>query len=268
MDFTQFAALIKPDDLQGSLLTLVVMVVMSIVFWIISNFTKKPIELGFGSFKITFGKEEDKEKTHSKCNAIAMERFKNFIVTKEKQIAKLNNEVFERQMNFCDDKIQVIRDMFMDEYVVLLSKKLESNSDPRVHSTFRNYMTMVDLMLNTAIKDQTFKKSMKQNHLLDLNLDTWESFIDDKVHLTFSLMKRFYDENYPDESLVTRHEVDESNDRLFEKIRPTIVSMYRKARVITVEIKEKINSVQKEIDAGCSSDSFTLICVEDEDDES
>jgi hypothetical protein len=125
-------------------------------------------------------------------------------------------------------------------------------------------MMMVDLMLDSCINEQTFKKSMKANHLLDLRIDTWEDFVEDKIRLTFSLMKRFYDDYYPESSLVSRNEVDESNDRLFEKIRPIITIMYRKAREITSETMVKINDIQKEIDSECKSGTFEILCVEPE----
>ena len=112
-------------------------------------------------------------------------------------------------------------------------------------------MLLMDLMLTSCVKDGTFKKSMKQNHLLELTLETWEDFIDDKVSLTFSLINRFYDEYYPDSTLVTRNELDISNERLFEKIKPIIVTMYRKAREISSDAKHKIDFIQLEIDTLC-----------------
>lgn len=263
MELTKLLALFATGQgLTTSLLTIGVIVLASIIFAIVAWIKKEPltIKLGFATF--TFGKK--KEVIHEKCNEIAMHRFRNMIVQKEKMISKYNSEIFERQMNFCDDKINVVRDMFMDEYRTLLSRKLERTIDVKNHDSYRHYMMMVDLMLNYCINEQTFKKSMKQNHLLELTIVNWEEFIEDKIRLTFSLMKRFYDDYYPESSLVSRNEVDESNDRLFEKIRPIITTMYRKAREITTEVTNKVSEIQKEIDSECKNGTFEILCVEQE----
>jgi hypothetical protein len=60
--------------------------------------------------------------------------------------------------------------------------------------------------------------------------------------------------NFPDDSLVTRKEVDESNERIFDKIRPIIVSMYRKARDISIETRGKIKMIEIEMDQYLKSD--------------
>jgi hypothetical protein len=262
MDLIQFFAAITKANFAASIYSIGAIIIVAIILWIISIIRKEPftIKLGFATFNIGHKSKEP----HTKCNEVALYRFRNIILEKEKAISKLNTEIMERQMAFCEDKINVIRDMMMDDYRTLLSKKLEKNVDIRNHECYRHYMLLVDLMLNYCIKESTFKRSMKQNHLLSHTISEWEDFTDNKVSLTFSLMKRFYDDYYPENSLVNRNEVDESNDRLFEKIRPIIVSLYRKARDITSETTERIVEIQLDIDKECRSDAFEILCVEEE----
>jgi hypothetical protein len=262
MELTQFFALLSKSSFAASLTTAGVILVFALIMVIISYYRKSPLTIGLGFLQFTFGTSKQ-DTPHTKCNEVAVFRFKHYISAKEKLIAKMYSEIIERQMSFCDDKINVISDMLMDDYRLLLSKKLTQSVDVKNHDCYRHYMMMVDLMLKECIKEATFKKSMKQNHLLDLKFDNWESFIGDKMSLTFSLMNRFYDDNYPETSLVTRTELDISNERLFDKIRPIIVSMYRRAREITVEVTDKIVIVQKEVDDECRSGNFEILCVDD-----
>jgi ethanolamine ammonia-lyase large subunit len=106
----------------------------------------------------------------------------------------------------------------------------------------------LSLMLEYCVKETTFKKSVRQNHLAELTMEGWEAFVEQKVNVTIANIKNSYDNDYPDESIVTRKEVDESNERVFDKIRPMIVSMYRKAREISIETKSKIKFIEEEME--------------------
>lgn len=261
MDFTNLATLFTADNFRGSVTAIVGFVILSLIFWIISNFTKKPINLKLGIASVTFGKKDNDE---PKMNQKTLDRCRSFLTTKEIQIHKLRQEIFERQLNFCDEKMVEIKDLFMAEYFKMLLKHIGLNDDGKIHPSFRNYRMMIDLMLNSCIKEKTFKPSMRQNHLLELTLDTWEGYIEHKVGTTIALIKRDYDDNYPDDSVVPRKDVDESNERIFEKIKPMIISMYRKAREISVDVKNKIDIIESEIDEGFKKENFVSIVNDDD----
>lgn len=263
MELTQFFALLSKSSAAASLFTVGAVAILILIMLIIAYIRRSPFHIGIGYFQVSLGPPENKV-PFMKYNEHYLQKFRTFLTSKEKEISKLNSEIFERQMNFCDDKLNVIRGMFMEEYRALLSKKVSKGTDVRSHECYRHYMMLVDLMLSEALKESTFKRSMKQNHLLDLTLETWEDFINDKVSITFSLLNRFYDDSYPDTSLVSRSELDESNERLFEKIKPIITSMYRKAREITVEVTTKTLLVQKEIDEECRNGNFDIICLDED----
>lgn len=246
---------------------------------ILSIVTRKPLNIKLGPISFSFGevkcecKEEDlqiqalsqSEKIKPTTNQLYIERIHTYIQSKEKQVSKLYADVMVRQMNFCDEKLVEIKDIFIEEYSKLLSKKISQTEDVRVHHQFRNYKMFLSLMLEYCVKETTFKKSVRQNHLAELTMEGWEAFVEQKVNVTIANIKNSYDNDYPDESIVTRKEVDESNERVFDKIRPMIVSMYRKAREISIETKSKIKFIEEEMEThlkGGVEESLPIILEE------
>lgn len=253
-------ALLKTINKDNWQIILLSSIIILLVGYILANFTKKPLEFKIGPINIKLGNgcedpkvvlaeqaETQSEKVKVPQQAIIVDRVRNFVVNKEKQLTKLYLDIMIRQMNFCDEKIVEMKGLFIEEYSRLLSKKLEKTEDVRVHSQFKNYKMFLTLMMEYAVKDSTFKKSVRQNHLAEFTIDSWDAFVEQKVNITLELIKEEYDFNYPDDSLVSRKEVDESNERVFEKIRPMIISMYRKAREISIESRAKIKFIEEEM---------------------
>lgn len=235
-------------------------IIILLVGYILANMTKKPVEFRLGPINIKLGNKcedtptvlqtqakEQLEKIKTPQQTIIVDRVRQYVINKEKQISKLYLDIMIRQMNFCDEKILEMKGLFIDEYSKLLTKKIEKTEDVRIHPNFRNYKMFLSLMMEYAVKESTFKKSVRQNHLAEFTIDSWDAFVEQKVNITLELIKDEYDDNYPDESLVTRKEVDESNERVFDKIRPMIISMYRKAREISIETKAKIKFIEEEM---------------------
>lgn len=268
IDLTSLFTNFTPDNLSNSIPVLILFMSLSVVMYVISLYTKKPISIKLGVFTINFGKQEEKpveEQKPSAMNKMVLEKIKSFVISREKRINRLQHDILARQFNFCDEKIVEMKDVFMDEYTRILSKKLPPEVDARIHPNFRNYRMMVDLMLEYCVKKLTFDKSVRNNHLAELNMDSWESFVEQKVNITLAMIKSYYDDHYPDESLVTRKELSE-NDRVFERIRPMIISMYRKAREISIDVKSKIRHIEEEIDRAIKYEAFDTICEIDTDD--
>jgi len=235
-------------------------IIILLVVYILASFAKKPLEFKIGPINVKFGSEEcstekvlttqatlQNEKIKIPHQAIIVDRVRNFVANKEKQLSKLYQDIMIRQMNFCDEKMVEMKGIFIEEYSKMLSKKLEKSEDVRVHPQFKNYKMFLTLMMEYAVKESTFTKSVRQNHLADFTIESWDAFVEQKANITIELIKEEYDFNYPDDSLVTRKEVDESNERVFDKIRPMIISMYRKAREISIETKAKIKFIEEEM---------------------
>lgn len=246
---------------------LLLMLVGFVVTYGWSKIFKKHIVLRFGLFSVEVGKEFEKKHEEEparsdmlkKNKVLVFENLRKFIQDRQQRIDRLYNDIIARQINYCEEQIFVMKDMFMEDFALALKKKLPDHGDPRIHPAFRNYRMMVDLMLDECVKEQVFKRSMKMNHLAELNMTTWETFIIEKVNSSFSRIREFYDDNYPEDSLVTRIELDEQG-RTLEKIKPLIISMYRKAREISIENRSRIASIQEEIDRMVKNESVDSLC--------
>lgn len=200
-------------------------------------------------------KEQSPVKTANQTLLIA--RLQSFIVEKQKLIFRTHVENTERQMNFFDEKLVEIRSLYIEEYARLLEKKTESHIDVRNHQEFRNYRMMVDLMLED-IKTKTYKKSIKQNHLADITMELWESFVEQKVNVTLAMIKDYFDNNYPDDMTITRREIDEANERVFDKCRSLFTLSYRRAREIAIETRTKIKYIEDEIEREVREENIHL----------
>ncbi len=272
IDLTTLFTNFTPENLSNSVPVLILFLALSATLYLISLYTKKPITLKLGVFTINFGKAQEEnvvnneeEVKGAKRNKMVMEKLKSFVISRERQVHRLQHDILVRQFNFCDEKLVEMKDVFLDEYSRILSKKLPPEADARNHPNFRNYKMMLELMLEYCVKKLTFDKSVRQNHLAELTMDSWESFVEQKVNITLALIKSYYDDNYPDESIVTRKELAES-DKVFEKIRPMIISMYRKAREISIDVKSKIRYIEEEIDKAIKNETFDTLCMYDTDD--
>lgn len=281
-DLLSILAFLTPANIDKLIPLILVLGFVVLVLFFISKFSKKHIALKLGVFSVEFGKEYQKAaepvenleaktaiqklEIYKRNRTVTFDKLRTFIQSRDRKIAKLHQEILARQFNFCDEKLVEMLDIFMDEYCGKLVKRLSPDIDARSHSSFRTYRMMVELMLEDCVKDRTFGKSIRINHLADLTMDNWEAFVEQKVNVTFGMIKSFYDDNYPDESLVPRKELDEEG-RAFEKIRPLIISMYRKAREISIETKAKIKYTEEEIDRVITNETFDSCClIEDIDD--
>jgi len=239
--------------------------VLVLILWMISLLSGKEMNLSLGPLKLSLpGRKKEKEiktkeqspvKTANQTLLIA--RLQSFIVEKQKLIFRTHVENTERQMNFFDEKLVEIRSLYIEEYARLLEKKTESHIDVRNHQEFRNYRMMVDLMLED-IKTKTYKKSIKQNHLADITMELWESFVEQKVNVTLAMIKDYFDNNYPDDMTITRREIDEANERVFDKCRSLFTLSYRRAREIAIETRTKIKYIEDEIEREVREENIHL----------
>lgn len=239
-----------------------------LILWIISIMTGKEMNLNLGPLKLNLAGRRRKESSNTsgtyqqiqikKANqSLLIHRLHSFITEKQKLIYRTHSENMERQMNFFDEKLVEIRSMYIEEYARLLEKKTEKTTDVRNHQEFRNYRMMVDLMLED-IKTKTYKKSIKQNHLADITMELWESFVEQKVNVTLAMIKEFFDNNYPDDMTITRREIDEANERVFDKCRSLFTLSYRRAREIAIETRTKIKYIEDEIEREVRDENIHL----------
>jgi uncharacterized coiled-coil protein SlyX len=242
------------------------------ILWLISIATGKEMNLNLGPLKLQLAgrkKKEDAKASGSfqqiqikKANqTLLISRLHSFITEKQKTIYRTHTENMERQMNFFDEKLVEIRSMYIEEYARLLEKKTEKTTDVRNHQEFRNYRMMVDLMLDD-IKTKTYKKSIKQNHLADITMELWESFVEQKVNVTLAMIKEFFDNNYPDDMTITRREIDDANERVFDKCRSLFTLSYRRAREIAIETRTKIKYIEDEIEREVRDENVHLTRID------
>lgn len=227
-----------------------------IILWFLSLATGREMNLNLGILKLSTPSRKKKElpsgvyeqmKIKNSNQTLLISKLQSFITEKQKLIFNSSNENIERQMNFFDEKLVEIRSLYIEEYARLLAKKTEPHVDVRNHQEFRNYRMMVDLMLED-VKIKTFKKSIKQNHLADITMELWESFVEQKVNVTLALIKNYFDDCYPDDMTISRADIDEANDRVFDKCRSLFTLSYRRAREIAIETRTKIKYIEDEIE--------------------
>jgi predicted nucleic acid-binding Zn-ribbon protein len=230
------------NNTQMPISLLIVFGIFSLAMFLIASINKRPIEINFGIFKLNYGRAQTHISQH-----IDIARIVEFAITKMCEINRLEAGVFVRQMNFFDEKSVEVKSIMVDEFASLLSKKLEKPSTVRIEQEFRTYKMLVDLMLE-SIKANIFKKSMEINHLASKNVSDWDSFIERKLNLIFAAAKTFLDDNYPEEGKVDRNELDDLNDRMYNKIRTLFVLAFQHARDVRIEHDEKIANLKSSLD--------------------
>lgn len=242
--------------------------VLLLILWAVSIIFNKPVKLNLGMFNISFPSKDKKKETETdeakKANhSLLISRLQSFITEKQKQMFKIQQDTIVRQMNFFDEKLVEIRSMYVEEYVKILRKKNENHIDVRNHQEFRNYKMMIDLMLED-IKQKTFKKSIKQNHLADITMELWESFVEQKVSVTQAMIKEYFDNNYPDDMSIERTEIDDANERVFDKCRSLFTISYRRAREIAIETRAKVHYIEDEIEREVREENTHFAKIDDE----
>lgn len=263
-----FTALFTNATFLSVFITPALIGIIAILLWLFSVLFDKPIKLNLGILNLDFpGKKKQNTVSENKVKqanqTLLISKLQSFITEKQKQIFRIQNNTIERQMNFFDEKIVEIRSMYTEEFVKLLRKKCDAHIDVRNHQEFRNYKMMIDLMLED-IKAKTFKKSIKQNHLADITMELWESFVEQKVSVTQAMIKEYFDNNYPDDMNVERFELDEANERVFDRCRSLFTLSYRRAREIAIETRAKVHYIEDEIEREVRDENIHLTKIESE----
>lgn len=270
--FELLSALITNPNFYTLIIVPTFTAIFVMILWLISIATGKEMNLNLGPLKLNLAgrkRKEDPKASGSfqqvqikKANqSLLISRLHSFITEKQKLIYRTHTENMERQMNFFDEKLVEIRSMYIEEYARLLEKKTERTTDVRNHQEFRNYRMMVDLMLDD-IKTKTYKKSIKQNHLADITMELWESFVEQKVNVTLAMIKEFFDNNYPDDMTIGRREIDEANEKVFDRCRSLFTLSYRRAREIAIETRTKVKYIEDEIEREVRDENIHLTRID------
>lgn len=76
------------------------------------------------------------------------------------------------------------------------------------------------------------------------------------------MIKDYFDNNYPDDMTITRKEIDEANERVFDKCRSLFTLSYRRAREIAIETRTKIKYIEDEIEREVRDENVHLTKID------
>ena len=141
------------------------------------------------------------------------------------------------QMNFAEQKMDLIRSMVQKAYIQGLDEK--GVQDMTASLSFSAYRSVLIEIQNCILKH--FRYFFRENHFNDYSEIGFQSYIDNKVSFicaeTTELMDRFY--FYKKD--IPREELYALNLKVIDKARPILIEIFTMARLIASEVQDKMD---------------------------
>lgn len=236
---------------------LIVFVILAILtIFLVSIFTKNPFSFGIGFFKISFGSKYNSINKVGLINAI-LEYQEDHI----RKIIKIESATVKRQLNYCDQKLSEFRYILTNNYLELLSDKLNDGEDAKLHKDYKTYQILTSILVRELV-DKVFHPSFLENHFDEMDENAWKNYLSDKSNYILNYKTDYLDSVYRSDMIVSREESYESEKKLFPQLRDVLISIYVNAKDLgvqnKVELKKEREVAKLSVSEICKNAGFSL----------
>lgn len=248
-----------------------ILVFLALFIYVSALLSKRKVSFGFGKVNVDVGdgstedhhetsdklekfiERVDEKELEDKAIDVMLSAVKEYIESNLTKIHEEEKSVLVRQMNYADEKQMEIKTILIDSYAKLLTNKknkIQIMTDVRNTQEFRTYKMVVELMLKECIVEKTLKKSLRENHLAEKSVESWEIFIHQKADITYGLFKDYLDNHFPEGGMINRPELDGLYSQNEDQIKKLIMSIYRYAREVTIEVSTRTKQLRENVPTG------------------
>ena len=200
-----------------------------------------------------FGRKKRKEEEpslpyspHRECN------HKNDIVLLLNTVNQLQYQKFhlfeidllKEQMKYIEQKLDLIRSTLQRQYIQILQSK--QIADLTSNTNFLNYKNVLGAIQMDMIDH--FRHMMRENHLNDMDDDTFLHYCEDKFIFITNEMTDYLNSLYIPNEDVSREELYNWNRKLLPELQMTVNDMLQNSRKISVQYMKKVNDIDKKIE--------------------
>lgn len=220
------------------LICFIVLGVLSI--FVISLLTKTPIAIGLGFFKLNFGSKNNISNKASLISSL-LEYQESYI----RNTVEAETNCFKRQMNYCEQKLQELKFLVLNNYSSLLVAELGPDEDVKNHRDFKSYQILISILIK-ELMEKVFYPLLIQNHLEDMDENSWKNYVNDKINFIFNVGTDFADNMYGSGKTISRQECYESEKKLSPDIKLILREVFDHVKVMAIENKNDLRKEKEE----------------------
>jgi hypothetical protein len=245
----ELVSLLKASTFIGSMYALFAVLICILILYIISAILGKPINIGIGPIKLNLG--SDKSIITKKDKIFVINQTKAIIINNEKKKIELKYDTLRRQLNYAEEKVGDIKSLLAEIYSNKLKEKLPDAEKHKVktHVEYKNYQMILKLGLYDCVI-RILKRAFKTNHLEEMDFEEWEKYINHKTDLGIQQLSEFFDIMYGNNSLITREELHDINNKNMPQFKQEIKDILNSAKAIQAKNHKKITDLNNAMDKG------------------
>lgn len=203
------------------------------------NKTKTTLRLSIGPFKISLG---------SKGFSLTQKNMDLLIDIQQeniKEMIRYEDELLKRQMNYTEQKLSQLKFVLVSKYNQALIKKLGKEQDARTHKDYRNYQILVTI-LNKELLDKIFRSAFIENHISEMDGQSWEQYLSDKTNYILNYVGEFMDIMYGEGKTLNRQEAADIERIVHDDLKKIIHEIFESIREMCLNFVEELGKIRTE----------------------
>lgn len=227
--------------LSGSLIFFGVAFTAMLIFLFVLYKTKSALNLAIGPVKFNLGAKKDSNSISKDKLLVLINHIEDF----QKRSMFSDGELLKRQMNVTEQKISQIKFLLVSSYIEELSKKIESDEDPRNHKDYRNFQILTSMMLK-ELAEKIFKAAYIDNHIVEMEGSAWDNYLKDKSIYTLNFVGEFLDVMYGEGKTLSRQDLANIEKSRVDDIKQVVREILNGVREITLQFASEGGKLKKQ----------------------
>jgi len=201
---------------------------------------------GDKGLSISFGvkKKNKKINTHAGCKYLPSVIFAlNKVRDIEGKLYEIKyNEKISSQMDCVEGSVKISMNFLLKNYIFLLKEK--GFIDPLRTAQCQSYVLLLRLIEYRIISKM--REYVRKNHLAERNETEFDSYVDTRITAIHLLLNESLNDLYHYDDIVSRAEIHDVNAKTDHDFKDEFKKCFHKCRVISIDIKKKIELLEKE----------------------
>ncbi len=207
---------------------------------------KRQLNLSFGKFSVSVGGDEKNSAKTNKLNKSHLTSLIEYLLEKITEKSNLREETFIKQMNYVDEKLLTIRNLFLNVFREGLEDVMDSD-DIRNTPEYKSYKIVLEDALRECVKGKTLKKTLKTDDLLKLSdQSAWGVYLKQKQTFAWMFLQDHFELNYS-EKVINLDKLCSLHDKIKSQFQDEIYDIYEHAKSIANDQSIMIQNIDNDV---------------------